>query len=241
VQAAPDAVANVAPGVTAIFSPRSGDDVLDLYIDMVDKATKSAAITLAFGIGENFKNAIVDNPPDGHLIFMLLEKKDKPNKNSKKPFVAINAKQNVYKAWGAFVADPVYQWAAETNARKLALNQHVAYIHSKFLLRDPLGADPIIVTGSANFSIASTKENDENMLIIRGNHRVADIYFTEFNRLFNHYYFRSVMEDLKDDPAPDEDSLFLATTDKWQEKYKPGKLKAKRLKLYTEMEGAVLL
>ncbi|HEX6316120.1 MAG TPA: phospholipase D-like domain-containing protein [Gemmatimonadaceae bacterium] len=241
VQAAPDSVANVAQGVTAIFSPRSGDDVLDLYIDMVDKARKSAAITLAFGIGEGFKNAIVDNPPDGHLIFMLLEKKDKPNRNSRKPFVAINAKQNVYKAWGAFVADPVYQWAAETNARKLQLNQHVAYIHSKFLLRDPLGADPIVVTGSANFSTASTKENDENMLIIRGNQRVADIYFTEFNRLFNHYYFRSVMEDRKDDPAPDEDSLFLATTDKWQEKYKPGKLKAKRLRLYTDMEGAVLL
>lgn len=241
VQAAPDSVASVAPGVTAIFSPRSGDDMLDLYIDMVDRAKKSAAITLAFGIGESFKNAIVDNPPDGHLIFMLLEKKDKPNRNSKKPFVAINAKQNVYKAWGAFVADPVYQWAAETNARKLALNQHVAYIHSKFLLRDPLGADPIVVTGSANFSLASTKENDENMLIIRGNRRVADIYFTEFNRLFNHYYFRSVMEDRKDDPAPDEDSLFLATTDKWQEKYRPGKLKAKRLKMYTEMEGAVVL
>ncbi len=33
--------------------------------------------------------------------------------------------------------------------------------------------------------------NDENMLIIRGDQRVADIYLTEFNRLFNHYSFRS--------------------------------------------------
>ena len=32
------------------------------------------------------------------------------------------------------------------------------------------------------------------MLVIRGDQRVADIYFTEFNRLFYHYYFRAVME-----------------------------------------------
>ena len=76
----------------------------------------------------------------------------------------------------------------------LMLNQHVSYIHSKFLLMDPLSKDPIVVTGSANFSKASTNDNDENMLIIRGDKRVADIYFTEFNRLFFHYYFRSVQE-----------------------------------------------
>jgi phosphatidylserine/phosphatidylglycerophosphate/cardiolipin synthase-like enzyme len=241
IQVAPDTVTKVPTGVTAVFSPRSGEELLNLYIDMVDNAEDSAAITLAFGIGEGFKKAIVDNPPSGNLIFMLLEKKDKPNKNSTKPFVTINSKQNVYKAWGAFVRDPVYQWARETNARILELNRHVAYIHSKFLLRDPLGDDPIVVTGSANFSVASTKENDENMLIIRGDQRVADIYFTEFNRLFNHYYFRSVLEDRKDDPDPDEDSLFLAKNDKWQAKYKAGKLKTKRLKIYTDMAGAVVL
>jgi len=59
---------------------------------------------------------------------------------------------------------------------------------------DPRGKDPIVVTGSANFSTASTNDNDENMLAILGNRRVADIYFTEFNRLFYHYYFRSIQE-----------------------------------------------
>jgi phosphatidylserine/phosphatidylglycerophosphate/cardiolipin synthase-like enzyme len=79
----------------------------------------------------------------------------------------------------------------------MQLNQHVSYIHSKFLLSDPLGDDPIIVTGSANFSKASTNDNDENMILIRGDQRATDIYFTEFNRLFFHYYFRSVVQDTK--------------------------------------------
>jgi hypothetical protein len=47
------------------------------------------------------------------------------------------------------------------------------------------------VTGSANFSTASTNQNDENMLVIRGNTRVADIYLGEFMRMYNHLSFRS--------------------------------------------------
>ena len=41
--------------------------------------------------------------------------------------------------------------------------QHVAYVHTKFLLIDPLSEAPTVVTGSANFSMASTTNNDENV------------------------------------------------------------------------------
>jgi phosphatidylserine/phosphatidylglycerophosphate/cardiolipin synthase-like enzyme len=236
--AAPTTLAAIPTGTTAVFSPRSGSSVLDLYVGLVDKSENLSCITLAFGVNERFKTQLKDNTPQDHITFLLLEKKDAPRKNSTKPFVAINASQNVYKAWGSFVATPVYQWARETNARFLQLNTHIAYIHSKFLLRDPLGADPIVVTGSANFSDASTNSNDENMLIIRGRPRVADIYFTEFNRLFNHYYFRSVMEATNATKTSDDAELFLAekSTD-WLKKYAPGKLRAKRLKVYTSMAG----
>ena len=54
------------------------------------------------------------------------------------------------------------------------------------------------------------KDNDENMIIMRGDQRVADICFTEFNRLFNHYYFRSVVEaTAAADPNTNEANLFL--------------------------------
>jgi len=132
----------------------------------------------------------------------------------------------------------LYRWTREVNTKMLQLNQHVMYIHSKFMLVDPLGAEPLIVTGSANFSKASTVGNDENMIIIKGSRRAADIYFTEFNRLFNHYYFRSVYEELhnKKTPSPTaSDSLFLAPNDSWLAKYKPGKLRYKRVKMFTKM------
>jgi hypothetical protein len=58
------------------------------------------------------------------------------------------------------------------------------------MLIDPLGTDPIVITGSANFSEASTRDNDENMLILCGNKRVAEICLGEFIRLYHHYAFR---------------------------------------------------
>lgn len=235
----PSAVAKIPAGETAVFSPRSTLDVLDLYVQLVDSAKDSAAVTLAFGVNELFKDQLMDNTDQSGIVFLLLEKKDQPDARSTKPFVRINASNNVYKAWGSYIEDPVYQWARETNARALGLNTHVSYIHSKFLLRDPLSDDPIVVTGSANFSSASTTDNDENMLVIRGDRRAADIYFTEFNRLFNHYYFRSVLEDTKRESATDRDaSLFLAEDSAdWLQKYRPGTLRTKRVAMYARMQG----
>lgn len=51
------------------------------------------------------------------------------------------------------------------------MNKNVGYVHNKFMLID----DPIVVGGSVNFSDASTLKNDENMIVVRGNTRVADI------------------------------------------------------------------
>ena len=226
-------------GITPAFSPRNDTDVLTMYATMVDAATDLSCITLAFGINKEFKEQLKDNTPASHIAFFLLEKKDAPNPNNPDAFIAINSKQNVYKAWGSYLKDKLYQWAKETNNRALQFNTHVAYIHSKFLLKDPLGLDPIVATGSANFSDDSQKENDENMIVIRGDQRVADIYFTEFNRLFNHYYFRSVMETLNagQPPAPQDDSLFLVEKDTWLAKYTPGKLRYKRVQEYKKMQG----
>jgi len=245
----------IAPGTTPVFSPRASGKVLDMYSTMFDESGGLGCVTLAFGISAVFKERLVQNDSTSPISFLLLEKKDEPPRAPRngvpKPFVRLGAKQNVYAAWGSFIKDPLFQWALETNAGKLKLNQHVSYIHSKFLLHDPLGADPIVVTGSANFSAASTNDNDENMLLIRGEPRVADIYFTEFNRLFFHYYFRSVHEETSSRrskgevgitaSAAQKSSLFLDETAGWVTKYAPGSLKTKRVKMFTAMANAVTL
>ena len=68
------------------------------------------------------------------------------------------------------------------------------YVHTKYMLIDPLGDAPTVIVGSANFSAASTTDNDENMLVIQGNPQVADVYLGEFMRLFSHYAFRESLQ-----------------------------------------------
>ena len=70
------------------------------------------------------------------------------------------------------------------------LNAHVSYIHTKYLLIDAFSEDPIVVCGSANFSRASNVNNDENMMILRGDTRVADQYAVNFFRLWRHFEYR---------------------------------------------------
>jgi phosphatidylserine/phosphatidylglycerophosphate/cardiolipin synthase-like enzyme len=129
------------------------------------------------------------------------------------------------------------QWVKEST---LDLNQHVRYIHTKYLLIDPLGDDPIIITGSANFSPDSVSSNDENMLLIRANTAVADVYVTEFMRLFTHYEFRHAIT--KPRPAPATRSLSgqavtarktLAVNDTWAQRwYQPNSARDKERHLF---------
>jgi phosphatidylserine/phosphatidylglycerophosphate/cardiolipin synthase-like enzyme len=231
---APADLRELPAGTTPLFSPREDQSLLSTYAQLLDGADRLGCITLAFGISNVFKSLLDDNTDHDALIFALLETKDQPDKRHPDQFITINAKNNVYKAWGSYLRGPVYEWARETSTAQLGLNKHVHYIHSKFMLVDPLGQDPIVIAGSANFSGSSTDGNDENMIAIRGSYRAADIYFSEFNRLFNHYYFRSVTEERGEQHRDEAASLFLDENAEWQQKYAPGKLKRKRLEVFAD-------
>ena len=97
--------------------------------------------------------------------------------------------------------------------RLTGLNPRVRFIHTKYLLIDPLTDHPVVITGSANFSMDSTTSNDENMLWISGNERVADIYLTEFMRLFTHFRFRGAVGAKRADrmaPSPADPAIVTA-------------------------------
>jgi phosphatidylserine/phosphatidylglycerophosphate/cardiolipin synthase-like enzyme len=96
----------------------------------------------------------------------------------------------------------------------------VFFVHTKFLLIDPLSADPLVCSGSANFSSNSLLQNDENMVLIRGNTRVADIYMTEFDRIFRHFYFRNIGNELAAAKSgSDAKAIFLDETGSWSDSY----------------------
>jgi phosphatidylserine/phosphatidylglycerophosphate/cardiolipin synthase-like enzyme len=106
------------------------------------------------------------------------------------------------------------QWFVDEELARPANKGHVFFVHAKVLLIDPLSDDPLVCSGSANFSKNSLTANDENMLLIRGNARVADIYMTELDRIFRHFRARDIINATADQH---KNVLLLDTTDSWIE------------------------
>lgn len=233
IQPSLQALEQIQNGETTIFSPRKNESMLQFYADLLDSAQSCSCITLAFGVHKFFEEALSDNTVDSPLTFLLLERDDADISD----YVY---KNHVVKAVGSYIGDnALFKWVKETTTNALQLNTHVMYVHTKFLIKDPLSTSPVVVTGSANFSEAATTKNDENMIIIKGNKRVADIYFTEFMRLFNHYYFRWIVRKLQERNALDfESPAFLVPDDSWTNQYKKGRYKEKRVQLFSKMKGA---
>jgi phosphatidylserine/phosphatidylglycerophosphate/cardiolipin synthase-like enzyme len=89
-------------------------------------------------------------------------------------------------------------------------------IHHKFVVIDAEGQNPIIFTGSANFSGNSLHKNDENLLEITKCPRLAEMYFAEFLRLFEHYRARMAFERRQ---TGDNDTFKLSSDSRWSQKY----------------------
>jgi phosphatidylserine/phosphatidylglycerophosphate/cardiolipin synthase-like enzyme len=85
-------------------------------------------------------------------------------------------------------------------------------VHHKFVVIDAEGENPVVFTGSANFSGNSLHSNDENLLEITQCPRIAGMYMAEFLRLYEHYRAR-----VKSDKDP---KTFKLTPDSaWSKKY----------------------
>ena len=208
---------------TAVASPRGTDlDALNWYSQVAASAQGGLFMTFAFGMQEKFKD--VYRKDDMILRMALLEKEGNPKtiKQDRKDIQAIRNRPNVVLAIGNRIVTNCFdRWLAEMS--RINPNIHVYWVHTKYMLVDPLSAAPIVVTGSANFSKASTDTNDENMLVIRGDKRIADIYFGEYLRLYNHYAFREAvkwyMEKQKKSTPESWRPQFLVDDDKWITSY----------------------
>ncbi|MBS1942403.1 MAG: hypothetical protein JST38_16160 [Bacteroidetes bacterium] len=173
-----------------VFSPRSGRAIFDGWIDMAKNSGKPLFMTFPFGITKDFRPAYDQN--DGILRFALLDKYvNGGNADSRAAAIAeiirIRKHPNVGMALGDRIfVDRVDGWMKES----APIGVNVNWVHTKFMLIDPLGDAPVTFSGSANWSEPSVTDNDENMVLVRGDKRVADIYFGEFMRVFAHHRFR---------------------------------------------------
>ena len=209
----------LAKKITSIFSPRDNLNALDWYAGQASGAQDALFMTFAFGMNKRFQDAYRNGT--AKLRYALMEAMSGPTR-AKEQRLANEAeiiklrrmKANKFAIGSRLGKGAFNRWLVEQLS---GLNVNVRYLHTKYMLVDPLGANPLVVSGSANFSEASTTNNDENMLIIRGNPRVADIYLGEFMRLYRHFAFRDW---LRQHPDADEVQVsHLDETDQWWKHY----------------------
>jgi phosphatidylserine/phosphatidylglycerophosphate/cardiolipin synthase-like enzyme len=209
----------LAKQITSIFSPRDNLKALDWYAEQATGANDALFMTFAFGMNKRFQEAYRNGP--AKLRYALMEAMSGPTRTKEQKAANEAAiielrkmKANKFAIGSRLGKGAFNHWLVEQLS---GLNVNVRYLHTKYMLVDPLGANPLVVSGSANFSEASTTNNDENMLIIRGNPRVADIYLGEFMRLYRHFAFRDWLTQHPD--AQEVQVGHLDETDQWWKRY----------------------
>lgn len=209
------------PGTTPIFSPRSDLSALEWYAAQAREGTGALFMTFAFGMNDLFQDAYRDGK--SKLRYSLMEKMSGPTKtpeqkktNEAKIIALRKMVENKFAIGSQLQEGTFGHWLNESLT---GLNKNVKYLHTKYMLVDPLGKNPLVVSGSANFSGASTTSNDENMLIIRGDTRVADIYLGEFMRLYRHYAFRDWLSSQPDKQQIEARVSHLDENNLWWKRY----------------------
>jgi phosphatidylserine/phosphatidylglycerophosphate/cardiolipin synthase-like enzyme len=168
---------------TSIFSPRSTQEAMTFYLNLLGHAKHLVLITTPFGVDSRIEQFLRTSSPTV-IKFGLL---GRPSSDGG-VVTRLDSIDGTHYSMPARIDSALDRWQVE----QFGYQSH-AYVHTKFLLIDPLADSPTLVTGSANFSKASCINNDEDMLVVSDHPRVADVYLTEFLRMFEHYAFRQFL------------------------------------------------
>jgi phosphatidylserine/phosphatidylglycerophosphate/cardiolipin synthase-like enzyme len=94
----------------------------------------------------------------------------------------------------------------------LKLPRTHAMVHSKVVVIDPYGANPVVMTGSHNMDPKASGVNDENLILIQGNRDLASQYAGKIMEIYSQYRWRASVQ--SDQGKPKWEGL--ADDDKWQ-------------------------
>ncbi|MGC2236927.1 MAG: phospholipase D-like domain-containing protein [Pyrinomonadaceae bacterium] len=197
--------------IIPVFSPQEHDTMLHLYSNLCDGA-KCLMVSAPFSLSPIILVALAKKRSDV-LRYMLLDKLGSLGKGEEVHIIEGDPNDSI--AVATTLATPLHDFQGNLLEGKESFHHAGIHIHSKIILVDPFGSDPIIVTGSANFSNNSTVTNDSNSLILRGHTAAADIYSTEFMRMFEHYHFRAKAAASKDKTK----AMSLVENDTWSDEY----------------------
>jgi phosphatidylserine/phosphatidylglycerophosphate/cardiolipin synthase-like enzyme len=91
------------------------------------------------------------------------------------------------------IKDTFHDWATEI------MGQGV-HVHSKVIVLDPFGKNPVVMTGSHNLGFKASSKNDDNLMIIEGNAALAASYAANIIAIYQAYRWNAYVEAHRQDP-----------------------------------------
>lgn len=178
------------PDRALYFSPVRKELILDTAVELITNARSCVLMSAPFGTVKRVVTALQDNHPDVVEYGLV-------NTTAVKTIEGFVGQRNTQ----FFPPSRLETWQGRAWDAK-AFGDHK--IHAKSLIIDPWSDRPTVFVGSANFSRPSCVDNDENALLIRGDHRLSAILATEFMRMFDHYKSRGFIKRLSSEgPSPE--------------------------------------
>jgi phosphatidylserine/phosphatidylglycerophosphate/cardiolipin synthase-like enzyme len=185
------------------FTKTASAPEMDAVDELIANAKEGIIFLMFQPGGSSILNAIVDRqaPADGLFVKGVISTMDKNDQKQANVTLIQRGDKKVAK----FRIDQptglrgVGKWAAEVSRSSFLSQIGFAIVHSKVIVIDPNGKNPVVVTGSHNFSAAASAKNDENLVIVRGNAALAKAYAVEVQSVFDHYNFRAVAASMQGD------------------------------------------
>lgn len=107
----------------------------------------------------------------------------------------------------AYIKSRYDKWDTELKGASMVM------VHSKVIVIDPFGESPVVMTGSHNLGPKASGKNDDNLVIIEGNHALAASYALNIIAIYDTYRWRSYVTAHQTNPTGFH---ALNSDDKWQ-------------------------
>jgi phosphatidylserine/phosphatidylglycerophosphate/cardiolipin synthase-like enzyme len=107
------------------------------------------------------------------------------------------------------IKDAFHNWVSEV------MNQGV-HVHSKVIVIDPFGKNPVVITGSHNLGYKASTKNDDNMMIVEDNAPLAASYAANIIAIYQTYRWNTYVDAHAKDPQVWHGLVDNAT---WQDSY----------------------
>ncbi|HEV8221154.1 MAG TPA: phospholipase D-like domain-containing protein [Streptosporangiaceae bacterium] len=107
------------------------------------------------------------------------------------------------------------------------LSYSLVMVHSKTIVVDPFGPNPCVMTGSHNMGPKASGKNDDNLMIIDGQPKLAEAYAVYIMGVYNQYRWRYYQREAEKGQLPATAAAGdaaptwagLIDDDTWQDKY----------------------